>query len=283
MSDHVLGQWNPEVGWRSHLARSRLGLQWVISNLRLQLPKAIVLWAFNLEGCLTTVHGIKIRIAKGDLTPVARQYYVDTLKVLGFSVREVSQGLFDVELPAGVTLRVPEAQLFPLVEIYGDNVYLVEGIDLGGKNVIDVGTSVGDSTVFFASKGAQVLGIECLPSIAQLARYNVSRNRLDAQVTILTKRFVGKPSNESNSIDLEGAMAVGLMKSVEVLKLDCDGCESNVILNTADQVLNRVRRFLVEYDSPPAPMIHKLDKLGYITRRVGGAHTGYLYASKRAS
>ena len=72
-----------------------------------------------------------------------------------------------------------------LVEIFIDKVY---GSDFYDKNVIDVGMSNGDSSIYFAKNGAKkVIGIEPDKVSFNLAVNNIKASKVDDRVIALNK------------------------------------------------------------------------------------------------
>lgn len=131
-------------------------------------------------------------------------------------------------------------------------------IDVAGRDVLDVGAAIGDTAIHFALKGARkVIGLEPFPSLFREAVYNVGLNRLD-NVVLLNRALAGKEGPIKIPFDYVGDLSnraqdfgqgaevecVTLKQIVEdfqlrsaVLKMNCEGCEYDSILNSGEAVL----------------------------------------------
>jgi FkbM family methyltransferase len=136
-----------------------------------------------------------------------------------------------------------------------------------GKIVIDIGANVGDSTIYFAINGAQkVIALEPFPIMFTWAQKNVEENNLknvillqagcssnvdtmiiDPEISNVgailkeTKRGVTVPLTTLENIlvnhDIESA----------VLKMNCEGCEYDVILSSPQSVIKKFSHILIAF------------------------------------
>lgn len=192
--------------------------------------------------------------------------------------------LCDTYLKGDLSFR--GASPFALLEVFEDKPY-----DFGviSGDVLDIGGSVGDTAVFFALRGAsKVVAYEPLPAVYQLGVANVQLNKLSDKVAFVNAaigakrsqiRVPGKLSGESSRgystrskkwLD-EQSVAVEVLPFSEaaealsrpcLLKLDCEGCEEEVLMSQLDAVL-RFRYVVFEYHewatrSDLARMLRKL-------------------------
>lgn len=144
---------------------------------------------------------------------------------------------------------------YSAIEIFEYHVYDV--IDLKGKGVVDIGANIGDSSIFFALKGAkEVIGIEPLPDVYKEAVENVKLNKLD-NVKLINAAIGSKKgkvvvpcnlgSNNSGSYKItqerEGCMVDMItLSEIDVndpylLKMDCEGCEKDIIMNSYEDLI----------------------------------------------
>lgn len=66
------------------------------------------------------------------------------------------------------------AYVISIVEVFDIGIY---DVDVSGKDVVDIGTGISDSTIYFSLKGAnRVVGVEPLPKVYNVARINISLN-----------------------------------------------------------------------------------------------------------
>ena len=143
---------------------------------------------------------------------------------------------------------------WPIIETFEEGQYDV--VDARGKQVVDVGAFVGDSAIYFALKGAErVYAIEPHPVAYRELVENVRLNRLSDRVVLINVGITylgdrvavtylddGDVERASNSFYGAGEFGVTvpgrtLARLVEeyrirpdVLKMDCEGCEYDVIL-----------------------------------------------------
>ncbi|XDF44308.1 FkbM family methyltransferase [Saccharolobus solfataricus] len=173
-------------------------------------------------------------------------------------------------------------------------------------DVIDIGANIGDSAIYFALKGAShVYAFEPLPSIYRIALQNVKINNLDDRITLIN---AGVASNEGKvkvpssigieksrefSIKDQGDVEVPLIsfrdvlkmaKDPYLLKMDCEGCEADILLNVDSLPFEKI---FVESHPPKSKVPHKklLSKLGELKykckeRGKGGKEAKIFYCEK---
>jgi len=161
-----------------------------------------------------------------------------------------------------------------------------KSLSVKDKVVVDVGAFVGDSAIYFALKGAKrVIAIE--PHLGAYAEMleNIRLNNLEGVIVPLNAGLASKPGkirvervneetigtfhrfSEAGEVD-----AVTLGEIVErygigegaVLKMDCEGCEYDVILNDYEHV-RLFDEILFEYHAyitkiPVQVLLEKLSK-----------------------
>jgi FkbM family methyltransferase len=149
---------------------------------------------------------------------------------------------------------------WPVFDIFDEHEY--DNIDVYGRDVVDIGANVGDSSIYFALKGARkVVGVEPLPSVYARAMENVKLNHLEDKIFLINAALGSKsgkikvPCNTSTStyygssifstLKSKGECEVPVITLSEVmeqisepylLKMDCEGCEFDVILNDYEHV-----------------------------------------------
>ncbi len=172
-----------------------------------------------------------------------------------------------VTLPSGVVLSL-DSLLEPgiLAETFLYDIHF-RGADLTGLSVVDVGASIGDSALYFASKGATVYAYEPEPSTFQRLVHNLSLN------PSLSKRVVpemcaigsegeiafraGKGSLSGpfgtggtqitvHSMNLASVLKRHSLSDPFLLKLDAKGSEFDIVTQPE---AGRFRNISVEYSS----------------------------------
>jgi FkbM family methyltransferase len=151
-------------------------------------------------------------------------------------------------------------------EVFDEHVY---NVDVYGKDVVDIGANVGDSSIYFALKGARrVVGVEPLPNVYARAIENVKLNHLEGKVFLINAALGSKsgkikvPCNMSvydsvgfSTLRTNGKCEVPILTLSEVmkqidepylLKMDCEGCEFDVILNDYEHV-KKFEKLIIEH------------------------------------
>jgi len=153
---------------------------------------------------------------------------------------------------------------WPIIEVFDFGNY--EGIDVNGKVVIDVGAFVGDTAIYFLLKGAKkVIAIEPLPANYEELLDNIHLNGMEERIIPINAMvnsehmIVEIPRNvpvsiRSSSIDMYKKHGISKLIDIEsitlsdlinehaingdnaVLKMDCEGCEYDIILNDYEHV-----------------------------------------------
>jgi hypothetical protein len=77
----------------------------------------------------------------------------------------------------------------------------------------------------------------------------------------------------------ERLMAEAGWAEIDLVKLDCEGAEFPILLETRAEVLRRVKRWVIEYHAAPQLLEERLRSLGYHVERVKDfVMTGILHA-----
>ena len=152
--------------------------------------------------------------------------------------------------------------------------------------VLDIGANIGDSAIFFALNGAKhVYAFEIVPSTAQLCKENVANNGLAEKVTVINLG-VGKSDRIKvlSNIRADGGYQVREdtegdteieIKSLEqvidelkitdaVMKIDCEGCEYDVISPSNIDSLRRFSHIMGEYHYGFDSLKIALEKAGFV-------------------
>lgn len=122
-------------------------------------------------------------------------------------------------------------------------------IDFNNRTVIDIGSHIGDSALFFASQGANVFAFEPVkylyeyslklrsinPNIAK--NIHILNNGVSDKEGILSIANMDSVSAylKNDSYEVEVITIPDILKMCkiqpDILKMDCEGCEFNIILN----------------------------------------------------
>jgi FkbM family methyltransferase len=180
-----------------------------------------------------------------------------------------------------------------ILEIFAGEPYreFFEITDIQGKTVLDVGAAFGDTAVVFLLAGAErVYAVEAFPGYCRLASKNIKTNGLDSQCEVLLSAVGGAPGTLKIDTHLEemfGAgveeIAVGdevsvvtLSQIVEdkklkdcILKLDVEGYEYEILLNTPKEVLRTFSDMVIEYHYGHERITNYLKEAGYSVSHTG--------------
>ena len=154
-------------------------------------------------------------------------------------------------------------------------------------DVIDIGANIGDTAIRFIQNGANtVIGIEPVPKFCISAKKNIVLNKMEDKIKIINC-LVGRENRTIRTkfkIDEEiGSSALAIpdkygeeieSKTLEhlisltnspskILKLDCEGCEYDIILNTPIDTLKKFQYIFVEYHDGYKNLERKLTKCGF--------------------
>ena len=192
------------------------------------------------------------------LEKLYRRYNTDH----GFVYCVDTQGRTSVLLQNGLRINLPPdvPWSFVLDEIFLMEVYKKSGTM--NHAVVDVGASIGDSTLYFASLGAEVFAFEPHAEFYGLAVQNVKQSGYERRVHLFNQAVAGG-SGPGTLSQLLSEYSIDHV----LLKMDCEGCESNVIMQTEDVAFERIQDIILEFHSDPAAIIGRLRQLGYKVRK----------------
>ena len=141
-------------------------------------------------------------------------------------------------------------------------------LDVEGKDVVDIGANIGDTAIYFALRGARhVYAFEPYPYSYNIATKNIRLNHLEDKITLLNEGC-GKGGFVTIQEDYENTSGTDLKnfkegKKIKIenldeivkrfnlkhaaLKVDCEGCEYDLILNASDEALKAFDWVIIEY------------------------------------
>ena len=127
------------------------------------------------------------------------------------------------------------------------------------KTVIDIGSNIGDSAIYFCLQGAQkVIGLDHYQKNYNFALKNIENNGFSKNVEILlagchnkTANILSEIEDENNSQNLQLLSLDEILKihniSSAILKIDCEGCEYDIILSAPDEIIKKFTHIQIEY------------------------------------
>ncbi len=173
------------------------------------------------------------------------------------------------------------------------------------RNVLDIGANIGDSSIYFIKQGAEkVIGIEIVPTNFENAKKNIEINNMSKKIEILLAGCSGKSdiikiSSEQKGMEkpkksLSGdnvplftlnELAERFQLNHAILKMDCEGYEYEIILNSEKDTLKKFDYILIEYHHGNQNLIKKLEKCDFNVKTetpvyINKMHLGYLFAKR---
>jgi hypothetical protein len=120
------------------------------------------------------------------------------------------------------------------------------------KVVIDIGASIGDSPILFASRGAtKVIAVEPNRESYELAKKNTEANSLSDKIEIICAACdfvdINNPVFGNPSVMTLQSISNRYQLDHAILKMDCEGCEYPVILSTPNNILDKFDYLQIEY------------------------------------
>ncbi len=202
----------------------------------------------------------------------------------------------ELRLRAGGVVRAPNTRLagWPVLEVLVGDAYHLDRLPWRSPSelslsVLDIGAHVGSFTVAFAQRytSANISSYEPSPQGAAYLRSNIAANRLDERVQICEAAVASEPgsvrlysngdascessvirssdlSGESEPLTIVECSAVSFEAAmrgagrVDLVKIDCEGAEYDIILNSSLSCWDSVSCVLLEYHPVPG---HSWDEL----------------------
>jgi FkbM family methyltransferase len=210
-----------------------------------------------------------------------------------------------------------------LVNIFLEDVYC--HLPVEGKVVIDIGANIGDSSIYFALRGAgKIIGVEPIPDNYEMAVKNIRLNNFSDRISLMLAGCSAHTGSTTVSSGFEAGIASHTVNYGEsgakipsvtleniineynirdgetVLKMDCEGCEYDIILTASDSLLRQFSHMLIEYHAGYKDLKERLEKSAFEVRPIkltgepGGPialpiversgewyYIGYIYAKRR--
>lgn len=191
--------------------------------------------------------------------------------------------------------------LFIVGEVFANEVYRpLVNTTLKNKVVVDIGSFIGITPIYFALLGAKVLGYEVLPVHHHFSLLNLKANDLMNRAVINhaavggIKRKIAVPlrhtdfaysiresalkTNDFTYVDvitLEDIIEKNSIDKVHLLKLDCEGCEYELLRSIDVKNLRKIKELIMEFHGSPTPILEKLRKTGFCTIKLQATIRAY--------
>lgn len=159
-------------------------------------------------------------------------------------------------------------------------------INVKNKTVIDIGANIGDTPIYFICKGAtKVIGIEPFPKNFELAKKNISKNKMQDCIELIqagcssksgfikidSERFDTISTTEENDggkkiplITLNQIIEEKKIVKNSILKIDCEGCEYEIIGSMSKETFENFNEIFIEYHNGYKQLSEALQKNGFL-------------------
>lgn len=159
-------------------------------------------------------------------------------------------------------------------------------LNVKGKRVIDIGANIGDAAIYFALKGAKhVYAFEPYHYSFNIAKKNIKINRLEKKINIINqgcgkdevikmnaniKNYGGsiiQTSKTGKKIRINSLETIVENYNIKngILKIDCEGCEYAILLNSKKETLQIFDEIMIEYHYGYLNLIKKLRACNFRT------------------
>ena len=154
-----------------------------------------------------------------------------------------------------------------LANIFVKNDY--DFLKVEDKIIVDIGANIGDTAIYFAVKGAKkVIGLEPFHKNFEIAEKNISCNNFTNEIKLVQAGCSSESGSVKISTEDQSNIESVIKRSEEgenisVLKIDCEGCEYDIIENAADETLLHFSQIQLEYHSGYKSLKRKFESIGF--------------------
>jgi len=183
-----------------------------------------------------------------------------------------------------------------IFEVFAFDPYkeFLKTLSIKDKKVVDIGAAFGDTAIYFLLHGAKnVVGIEAFPGYYRIAEKNIEVNGYADRCKILLCAVGGEQGSvviDDTASDMYGAGMHCPISGVSVdvitlenivmdydvkdalLKLDTEGFEYEILLNSSIETIRNFSQMLIEYHYGYEEIEEFLTKCGYSFYHTGPTH-----------
>ncbi len=183
----------------------------------------------------------------------------------GFNISKTKTG-FLVNLDNIKFIANNSSDLGVILENFIENQY--GWLNTENRQVVDIGANIGDTAVYSSKikKSKKVIAFEPYPSSYKLAKKNIILNKLKNVVILnqgvgnketyirIKESFVNTAGSDLKSFDAGKKVKIVTLKNIVkkyeiekgILKMDCEGCEYPIVLNTDKETLRSFNQIMIE-------------------------------------
>ena len=167
--------------------------------------------------------------------------------------------------------------------------------------ILDIGASVGDSSLWFAANGAEkVIAVE--PSIGDFKSLcnNITANgfvnvilplwagvgAMDNTAHIAKNAYGVGNTISANDVDISSMLPLKILSLEEItrqfglnryfLKMDCEGCEYDVLPRVSDSVLKSIEEAQIEYHDGIRDLRSRFESAGFVVKIIPNKRIGLI-------
>lgn len=227
------------------------------SNLKIQITNHIMAYNISWYEYIGYIYSIEINVVE---VLKFKNELIKPLKFYGAIYDGDIQGVFGQD-------------------IYGD-------VECKGVTVLDIGANIGDSAIYFAMKAAsRVIALEPFPVTYEFAKRNIEVNGFLDKIVLINGGVAKQDGSISipNNITSSGGMEAResecgpkiqffTLESISkafnleigsILKIDCEGCEYDIINCTQDKILLQFKQIIMEYHHGIKELVARLSSIGF--------------------
>ncbi len=180
-----------------------------------------------------------------------------------------------------------------------------ENLPLKDKIIVDIGACTGDTSIYFALKGAKrIIAVEPFPKNFEIMKKNIEENHFNESITPILaacgyskKEILIDPNLHdgmrsvlhefSAGIKIPTVTLEAIIKDFDIsngiLKLDCEGCEYETILNSPLSILQKFTDIQIEYHTGYKNLEEKLISAGFDVSHavIDNINRGHIYAKRK--
>lgn len=213
-----------------------------------------------------------IHVLRNDYPIKAKGTYPDGDNLIFNDYQDVYNNLMEIQIDPSDDLVYLDHLKFhggktngDIVSIFKKNEY--DFLPVKEKEVIDVGANIGDSSIYFAKRGARnVIAVEPDKINYDYAIRNIAINGCSENIKIILAAC-----GSNDVLASENNPQILTLKSLiekyctcpEILKVDCEGCEYDLILNASYDELRKFTHIQIEYHFGYRDLKNKLEECDF--------------------
>lgn len=180
-----------------------------------------------------------------------------------------------------------------------------ENLPLKDKIIIDIGACTGDTSIYFALKGAKkIIAVEPFPKNFEILKKNITENHFNESIIPILaacgyskKEILIDPNLHDgmrsvlhefpDGIKISTITLEEIIKDFDIsnaiLKLDCEGCEYETILNSSSDILQKFTDIQIEYHDGYKNLEEKLLSASFEVSHtvIDNINRGHIHAKRK--